>query len=150
MFWTLLTSAALATQLVRPLELPELAARSSGAVLGTVVETEAVRRGTRIWTIAHVDAERGRDTEVWIPGGCLDDEDLCLTVLGAPRVARGDRVLVLLDGDEVTGLAQGLFHLRGDVAERDLSGLAFREEGQARSRLDLSLVLRAAEDLFEE
>lgn len=122
----ILAAVAQATIAAQALDPAGLAALSDGVAFGDVTEVRTLMEDERIWTVATVEAlDRGGATEVWIPGGCI--EDLCLTVAGTPKVRVGERVFVFLRKNEPTSWAQGLFHVTGDVATRDTRGMSTRD-----------------------
>ncbi len=123
MLLALLTSAR-ATLVAAALDPAALAVLSDATVFGDVVDVRNVWEGGRIWTVATLDlVDLDESADVWIPGGCI--AGVCLTVAGAPWVEPGERVFVFLNHDRPTSLAQGLFHVRGDVALREFRGLTF-------------------------
>ncbi len=139
MIAALFASTAFATTFARPSELAELAARSDYALAGKVVSTEGVIRSGRIWTLARIDADDdGPDMDVWTLGGCVPEQNLCMTVAGSPEPKTGDDVVVFLTEGRVTGLAQGWFRVRDGVGVRDLSGLTFADGAAPPARIDVS------------
>ncbi len=119
-----LATQAYATLAVEALDPAALAVLSDATAFGDVVEVHSVFTGTLIWTVATLDlVDTNEFAEVWIPGGCVGG--LCLTISGAPSVVRGERVFVFLRDQRPASLGQGLFHVTGDEAVRDVSGLSF-------------------------
>ena len=118
-----LISLTYATMVNASLDPSGLAHLSDGFVAGTVVDTAPRWSEGGIWTVARVEDAQGWVTEVWLRGGCLDG--VCMTVSGVPVVDEGEQVYVFLRGREPTSFAQGLFHVMGDDAVRDVSTLAF-------------------------
>ncbi len=121
-----LASPAYATVVNRALEPAALAVLSDAAVFGDVKDVRTTWEGGMIWTVATLElADLDAEADVWIPGGCVGD--VCLTVGGAPWLAEGERVFVFLREGQPTSLAQGVFHVEGEVGSRDTSGLSFRD-----------------------
>ncbi len=147
---------------VRNVTLDRLAALSSVAVRGRVVEQHSVRHGGRVYvdtTLVVDDCLRGRCGDSLVIrqlGGDLDD--LAVDVAGSAVLAVDDEVVVFLRrrGDGVyspLGMAQGLFVVdrrqRGARATRDTSHLILVDsngsanEGRVES-LDLDALERIA------
>ena len=119
-----LATQAYATLAAQALDPEALAVLSDATAFGDVVELRSVFTGAFIWTVATLDlVDTDELAEVWIPGGCVGE--LCLTISGAPAVVRGERVFVFLRDQRPASLGQGLFHVTGDDAVRDVSGLSF-------------------------
>ncbi|MSQ00417.1 MAG: hypothetical protein EXR71_00820 [Myxococcales bacterium] len=115
---------AYATLAAESLDPADLAVLSDATAFGDVVDVRSVYTGTFIWTVATLDlVDTNEFAEVWIPGGCVDE--LCLTISGAPSVVLGERVFVFLRDHRPASLGQGLFHVTGQDAVRDVSGLSF-------------------------
>lgn len=136
-----LLTAAHATIVATALDPTDLAVLSDDVAYGDVAAVRTVYGGSLIWTVATLDlVDSDETTEVWIPGGCV--AGLCLTVSGSPTVKPGERVFVFLRELKPTSLAQGLFHVRGDTAERDVRGLAFLDGAEPATRVPLAELLR--------
>lgn len=137
-----LVTVANATLVADALDPAALAVLSDATAFGDVVDVRTVWEGSLIWTVATLDlVELDGTADVWIPGGCVGK--VCLNVSGAPWVEPGERVFVFLRQNKPTSLAQGLFHVQGDVAVRDVRGLAFLDEAAPRAVVSLA-ELRAA------
>ena len=137
-----LVAAAQATLVAEALDPAALAVLSDATAFGDVVDVRTVWEGPAIWTVATLDlVDLDGTADVWIPGGCVGG--VCLTVAGAPWVEPGERIFVFLRKEKPTSLAQGLFHVRGEVAVRDVHGLAFVDGERPRAAVALA-ELRAA------
>ena len=132
----LMIAAAHATLVASALDPEALAVLSDATAFGDVTELRTVFENNQIWTVATLDlVDLDGQADVWIPGGCIGG--LCMTVAGTPWVRPGERVFVFLRDREPTSLAQGLFHVKGDIAERDTSGLAFLDGSTPEPRFDV-------------
>jgi len=147
MITLLIAGLAQATTFARPLTVADLTERSDYALSGRVLSTEGVMRGGKIWTLARVDADEGPDMDVWVMGGCMAGQDLCMTVAGSPKPEPGTSVFLFLDRGRVTGMAQGYFVLDGNVAERDLSGIVFADGTTGDARVALAELRAAAQQV---
>ena len=123
----------------------ELADGATGVVRGEVVASRARWEDGMVRThvtlsVSETWAGPEREVvELELPGGLLetplpldDGRELAGTlVFGAPRMDLGDEVVVVLDGERVRGMAQGLFRVEGEFVTRELDGLAFarRQDG---------------------
>ncbi|MBM4366838.1 MAG: hypothetical protein FJ102_11545 [Deltaproteobacteria bacterium] len=137
-----LLASAQATMVAKALDPFALAILSDATAFGDVTEVETRWEGGMIWTVATLSlVDLDEEAEVWIPGGCMSG--LCLTVAGTPWVDEGERVFVFLRDEQPTSLAQGLFHVEGDVAVRDTEGLAVREGAKPQAAYEMSEIRRA-------
>lgn len=137
-----LFATAQATVVAKALDPFALAIISDATAFGDVTEVETRWEGGMIWTVATLSlVDLDEEAEVWIPGGCMSG--LCLTVAGTPWVDEGERVFVFLRDDQPTSLAQGLFHVEGEVAVRDTEKLAFREGEKPQAAYEMSEIRRA-------
>jgi len=143
----LLGSAAWATTWAAPPDLEALAAASDGAVYGVVTELRADSRDGMIWTLATVTPADGRPVQVRLLGGCLGE--VCLTVPGAPRVRTSERVFVFLQGDQPTGFADGVFHVRDEAGWRETAALSTRYGGLPAAQAPLSWLLEIGAPLMD-
>lgn len=134
-----------ATMVAAALDPAGLARLSDGWAEGAVTETSTQWSEGSIWTIARLEDEHGRATELWLRGGCIDG--VCLTVAGVPTVEQGDRLYVFLRGREPTSLSQGLFYVEGDTALRDTTALAVAQGPKPTARYALSDLRRAGAKL---
>ncbi len=144
----ILAAVAQATIAAQALDPAGLAAISDGVAFGDVTELRTLMEDEKIWTIATVTGAkgeaplRGGETEVWIPGGCI--EDLCLTIAGTPKVTVGERVFVFLRKNEPTSWSQGLFHVKGNVATRDTRGMSMSDGVAPKASFALSELIKVA------
>ena len=142
----LLAGAASATVVSRHLDAHALAVLSDAAVLGDVQDVSARWSAGRIWTVATLYLpDAGAEAEVWIPGGCVGG--VCLTVSGSPWVEEGETVFVFLRNGSPASLSQGLFHVQGDEAERDLGDLSFVHDDDVPDRVKVAALEEAARPL---
>jgi hypothetical protein len=120
----------------RALDPAALAVFSDATAFGDVREVHTVWEKGLIWTVATLDlVDEDATADVWIPGGCIGA--VCLTIPGAPLVDEGERVFVFLREQQPTGLAQGLFHVDGGEAVRDMEGVVFANGDHARMAYDV-------------
>ena len=139
----LLIAAAHATLVAAALDPDALAVLSDASAFGDVTDVHTVLERGSIWTVATLELiDLDGQADIWIPGGCVGD--LCMTVAGTPWVRPGERVFVFLHEGQPTSLAQGLFHVEGDRAVRDPSGLAFLDGRSPILEFDVDELRRAA------
>ncbi|MBU1430436.1 hypothetical protein KKF91_07745 [Myxococcota bacterium] len=142
-------SPAVAT-LLKPLDLPQLVARSTHIVYAQVIRSESAWWGGRIvtrFTLAPIEAVKGGGAElldVEVLGGSMSG--FAQRVSGAPQLRVGEHVVAFLDPARVSafkrkaprpawrvvGMKQGLFKVDvqadGPKLVRDLDGLEFLGE----------------------
>ena len=138
-----------ASTLVTELSIAELAAGAERVVLADVSAVQTrfdgiVRRTVQLDVLEYWAGSGSAELSLELLGGELEQpvdvfgaDGLPLPkqlkgtiVFGVPDVAVGERIVAVLDGQNVRGLAQGLFHVAPDGGVwRDLTGLAFARTG---------------------
>jgi len=133
---TALPGTADAATYERPLALEDLAQDAERAIVGEVISTWIERTPNGIWTVASIvvdetlHGEHEPVVEVRWPGGVVGKIELI--VPGTPSVHVGDDLLAFVSPEgQFVGLAQGAFQIDDGKAVRDMSGIHFRESGEA-------------------
>ncbi len=145
LLWIALAHATTYTSIV---DLDELVRASDAAVYGDVQELRTTNAGGMFWTIATVTPAGigGNPVQVRYLGGCVDG--ICMTVPGAPRLEKGERVLVFLTDGQPTRFSDGVFHIRGDTAWADLAAVSLRDGRLPVIQAPLASLLEAAAELL--